>query len=92
MGACMYKQIIEPYSIESHYNVVTTKNNFRFIKPIGRGGFGKVWKIQRKRDEKVFAAKEMSKARIIYKKSVQSVINELKILSQIRNKFFNLAL
>jgi len=71
---------------------VTTRNNFTFIKPIGRGGFGKVWKIERKRDQKLFAAKEMSKARIIYKKSVPSVMNELKILSQLRNKSFNLAL
>ena len=71
---------------------MTTRNNFTFIKPIGRGGFGKVWKIERKRDQKLFAAKEMSKARIIYKKSVPSVMNELKILSQLRNKSFNLAL
>jgi serine/threonine protein kinase len=42
-----------------------SKDHFHFIKEIGKGGFGVVWKASRKRDCKVFAIKEMLKARIL---------------------------
>ena len=48
---------------------------------IGRGGFGKVWKVEKKKEHKLFAMKEMNKARIISKRSVNSVMNEKKFLS-----------
>lgn len=44
--------------------------------PIGKGGFGKVWKVETKKGKQVFAMKEMSKGKIISKKSVTSVMNE----------------
>jgi serine/threonine protein kinase len=50
---------------------------------IGKGGFGKVWKVEKKKTQKLFAMKEMAKSRIIAKRSVNSVLNERKILSQI---------
>lgn len=34
---------------------------------IGRGGFGKVWKVEKKKTKQLFAMKEMNKARIISK-------------------------
>ena len=37
--------------------LVITKGNYIFIKIIGKGGFGKVWKVQRKKDNNVFAMK-----------------------------------
>lgn len=53
---------------------------------IGRGGFGKVWRVESKKEKgEQFAMKEMAKARIITKKSVQSVINELSLLALIRS-------
>ena len=52
---------------------------------IGKGGFSKVWKVERKKDRRLFALKEMAKARILAKRSVNSVMNEKKILSQLRN-------
>lgn len=58
-----------------------TRNDFYFIKPVGKGGFGKVWKVVRKTDNKIFAMKEMYKARVLAKRSIHSVINERKILS-----------
>jgi hypothetical protein len=50
--------------------------------PIGRGGFGKVWRVESKKVKgETFAMKEMCKARVMAKKSVPSVMNELKLLS-----------
>ena len=55
---------------------------------IVRGGFGKVWRVESKKEKgEQFAMKEMAKARIITKKSVQSVINELSLLALIRSQF-----
>ena len=56
------------------------KNHFHFHYVIGRGGFGKVWKVEMRKEKKLFAMKEMAKARIISKRSVNSVMNEKKFL------------
>jgi serum/glucocorticoid-regulated kinase 1/serum/glucocorticoid-regulated kinase 2 len=48
---------------------------------IGKGGFGKVWKLERKKFKTTYALKEMSKCRIVQKKSVNSIMNERKLLS-----------
>ena len=61
------------------------KNLFQFSYVIGKGGFGQVWKVEKKKDRKVYAMKEMSKARVLAKRSVNSVLNERKILSQLRH-------
>ncbi len=60
--------------IEEYNGVV--KQNFSFQYIIGRGGFGKVWKVELKKSKLMFAMKEMSKAKIIAKRSVNSVMNE----------------
>jgi serine/threonine protein kinase len=64
-----------------------SKNHFQFHYVIGKGGFGKVWKVERKKGKELFAMKEMSKARIISKRSVNSVMNEKKLLSQLKNSY-----
>jgi len=66
--------------------VAISKNNFKFHYVIGRGGFGRVWRVEKTKDKEHFAMKEMSKARVMAKKSVVSVMNELKLLSQIRSQ------
>ena len=65
--------------------IAVSKNQFQFQYAIGKGGFGKVWKVEKKKEKEVFAMKEMSKARVMAKKSVQSVMNELKLLSQMKS-------
>jgi protein kinase A len=64
-----------------------TKNNFNYQYCIGKGGFGKVWKVDRKKTKQQYAMKEMSKARIITKRSIKSVMNERQILTQLHNPF-----
>jgi len=63
--------------------LAVSKANFGYHYCIGKGGFGKVWKVHRKKNHQPFAMKEMSKARIITKRSVKSVINERQILAQL---------
>jgi hypothetical protein len=50
---------------------------------IGKGGFGRVWKVSEKKSRKVLALKVIDKARVISKKSVQSIMNEKEILSRL---------
>ena len=61
--------------------VLVTKDDFIMHDAIGRGGFGKVLKVEALSDGKIYAMKEMLKARVVAKRSVHSVINEKKILS-----------
>jgi serine/threonine protein kinase len=53
---------------------------------IGKGGFGKVWKIQSKQNNKYFALKEISKMKIINKNSIKSVMNERNILTLLKSE------
>ena len=55
--------------------------------PIGRGGFGKVWKVKCKLNNKYYAMKIMSKLKIIKKNSVKNINNEKKFLSILHNPF-----
>ncbi|CAI2363667.1 unnamed protein product [Moneuplotes crassus] len=64
-----------------------SKQTFTLDKVIGRGGFGKVWHVQNKKTGKYYAMKEMSKNRIITKRSVNSVMNEQKLLLTLRHPF-----
>ena len=71
-------------------------DDFCLLYPIGRGGFGRVWKVRLKRQynskisdirlqknkSRIFAMKEMSKAKISLKKSIKSVANERKFLEK----------
>ena len=66
-----------------HICAEINKNQFTFEYVIGRGGFGKVWKVELRKEMKLFAMKEMAKARIISKRSVNSVMNEKKVLCQL---------
>jgi serine/threonine kinase 32 len=57
------------------YNLyfIVSRNRFEFISVIGRGGFGKVWKVFDKKYKKYYALKEISKVKVIDKNSVSSI-------------------
>ncbi|CAD8095847.1 unnamed protein product [Paramecium sonneborni] len=63
------------------------RNTFHFHFVVGIGGFGKVWKVEHKKTGQIYAMKEMSKALIITKKSVNSVMNERILLSELKHPF-----
>ena len=67
--------------------IAQNKTSFHFQYVIGRGGFGKVWKVELRKQKKLYAMKEMAKARVISKRSVNSVMNEKKFLSQLNHPF-----
>ncbi|MCQ2820285.1 MAG: protein kinase [archaeon] len=54
---------------------------------MGKGGFGKVWKVQSKKTKDIYALKEMSKLKIIDKKSEKSINSEREFLSLLHNPF-----
>ena len=63
------------------------RNSFKFLYVIGKGGFGKVWKIQSKKTKIIYALKEMSKLKIIDKKSEKSINTEREFLSKLSHPF-----
>ena len=94
MGNCNFKTESENDNVtgkqnsygSNNYCVAISKNHFQFHYVIGRGGFGKVWKVEKKKDKKLFAMKEMHKGRVIQKRSVNSVMNEKKFLTQLNHE------
>jgi serine/threonine protein kinase len=61
--------------------IAVSRSSFQYSICIGKGGFGKVWKVEYKKVKQIYAMKEMSKARILTKRSVKSVMNERQILT-----------
>jgi serine/threonine protein kinase len=57
---------------------IVSRKDFKDHYAIGRGGFGKVILVEK--DGKFYAMKEMLKARVMAKKSVESVKKELELM------------
>ncbi len=80
------KMVSQNKGINKNNNSIN-RNNFKFLYVIGKGGFGRVWKIQSKKLKKIYALKEMSKLKIIDKKSEKSINSERKFLSKLHHTF-----
>ena len=63
------------------------RNSFDFKYVIGKGGFGKVWKVSFKKTNVYYALKEMSKVKIIDRKSEKSIMCEKNLLQTIHHPF-----
>ena len=74
----------EPQPIKKEF---INSKNFNFMYCIGRGGFGKVWKVEYKKAKTLYALKEMEKARIMSRRSLNSVMAERQFLTQLRHPF-----
>lgn len=59
---------------------------FKPVLTVGRGAFGKVWKSTHLASGATYAIKEMSKRKILKKKCPNTILNEKKILSLLKNK------
>lgn len=66
---------------------LVSRNHFEFMYVVGKGGFGKVWKVSSKKTKKMYALKEMSKVKIIDRKSEKSIIYERDLLSKLKHPF-----
>ena len=77
------------FSNSNQYQLVLkpSKSMFEFLYVIGRGGFGKVWSVRYKKSHAKFALKEMSKVKIIDRKSEKSIKNEREFLSKLHHPF-----
>ena len=73
--------------LSNNKNSSLSRNNFEFIFIIGKGGFGKVWRVQEKKTKALYALKEMSKTKIIDKKSEKSINGEREFLSYLHHPF-----
>lgn len=77
----MRKKFMEYNNDEGKIN----KSSFEYISVIGKGGYGRVWKVYAKKVNKYYALKEMSKAKIIDRKSVESIKFERDLLSRMNH-------
>jgi serine/threonine protein kinase len=73
------------FKFKFNFNIekTLTPSNFKFLKIFGRGGFGRVWKIEKKSTKHIYAMKIMSKVKVYDKNSVPNVMNELYLLTKI---------
>ena len=88
---CKSKYYKHNYSKKKWINVnkkyIVNRNHFDFLYVIGKGTFGKIWKVIYKKTKNEFALKEMSKVKIVFKNSLQNILFEKELLSKLRHKF-----
>ncbi|OMJ95652.1 hypothetical protein SteCoe_898 [Stentor coeruleus] len=80
MGACHIRGEIDNASS-------ICKDDFEYIKHIGRGVLGRVWIVAHKKTQMKFAIKEFEKDNIPSKDALNSILNERSLLSIMNNPF-----
>lgn len=61
--------------------------HFQLLRSVGRGAFGKVRIVQKRDDKKLYALKYINKEKCIKMKAVHNIIQERKLLEEIKNTF-----
>ncbi|CAD8153009.1 unnamed protein product [Paramecium octaurelia] len=72
---------------EEFQEAMQSIRNYEILEVLGKGGFGRVLKVKRKKNNQLFAIKKMSKAKIINQKSITAILNEKNLLIQLRHPF-----
>ena len=62
-------------------------DDFDFLYIIGKGGYGKVWKVRDKFTGNCYALKQMTKAKIIAEGSEMSILRERIFLAKMHSPF-----
>ena len=86
MGNCNFTKDRSDISPSMFY-IAISSDTLKFVCAIGKGGFGKVWRAEHRRNKISFAIKEMDKSRIVLRRSVHSVMNERNILALLHHSF-----
>mgnify|MGYP006099953101 FL=1 len=86
MGNCQDSEAVQVVECTKQKPVEQVSvNHFEFQYCIGRGGFGKVWKVKFKKNQTIYAMKVMEKAKIMSRRSLNSVMAERQFLTQLRH-------
>jgi hypothetical protein len=64
-----------------------TKEDFSWIKPLGRGGYGMVYAVQRVDTGKLYAIKRMDKRLIKARHATRMIVNERDVLASVDHPF-----
>mgnify|MGYP002626765387 CR=1 FL=1 len=73
--------------LRKHLSKKITIDDFIFLYVIGRGNYGKVWKVKHKLTGRYYALKQMTKAKIIAENSEMSILRERVFLAQMKSPF-----
>ena len=70
----MYGKAINLEKLRYDTTKLDEKSLYKFEKQIGKGSFGKVWKVSCKKTHKQYAIKMMKKTDIVFKKMTEYVL------------------
>lgn len=67
--------------------IAISVESFEILYPIGRGGFGKVWRVSHKQSLEQYAMKEMKKDLVLSRNFASLIMNERRLLGVLSHEF-----